>query len=216
MDDSDYRFLVDGHVSRGRGRPYLRPILLGKLLPSFPTGDWNNGRAARDPETGKATFVKTETVQPAGAKNLWHPVKLNELDFTRQDRVRQRVHISTHPEVSGGKLSNSRDVGPKFLSHLTEGKGGCVVGFVAGWLECARAAGPGDIDDCEKASDRLHELGIKLGDINKHNFLVRDGNDDFDMAKRDCSPPELEDEMSALKSNLESTSFRGGVEPVHK
>ncbi|TWU71609.1 hypothetical protein ED733_000436 [Metarhizium rileyi] len=234
--DSDYRFLVDGqHVKYMTTAPgtfcgaeddrTVEPILLGELLPPFPTGDWNSGHAARDPETGKATF-------------------LNELDFTRQDRLRQRVHVSTHPEINGGKpvliklavwpweipslevetaayqWITGSGVGPKFLGHLTEGKDGRVVGFVAEWLEGARAAGPGDVNDCKKALGRLHELGIKLGDINKHNFLVRDGHDvvlvDFEMAKRDCPPPELEDEMSALKSSLEGTSYRGGVEPIHE
>ncbi|KAI0125605.1 hypothetical protein BJ170DRAFT_702680 [Xylariales sp. AK1849] len=244
-DDSDYRFLIDGqyvkYISTAPGTfrgaeddRTFEPILLGELLPPFPTGDWNNGHAARDPKTGRATFVSTKTVQFAGVKNFWHPVKLNELDFTRKDRVRQRVHVSTHPEVDGGKpvliklatetaayqwISDS-GVGPKFVGHLTEGKDGPVVGFVAEWVEGARAAGPGDIDGCKKALGRLHELGIKLGDINKYNFLVRDGHDvvlvDFETAKRDCSPPELEDEMSALKSSLESTSFRGGVEPAYE
>ncbi|KAG5768256.1 hypothetical protein H9Q72_004160 [Fusarium xylarioides] len=222
----------------------FEPTLLGELLPSFPTGDWNQGFVARNPEAGKATFVRTETVQLAGIKNCWHPVKLNELEFTRQERVRRRVHVSIHPEVEGGKpvliklaawpweipsievetaayqwISGS-EIGPKFLGYLTEGKDGRVVGFVAEWVEGARAAGPADIDDCKKALGRLHELGIKLGDINKNNFLVRDGYDvvlvDFGMAKRDCSPLELEDEMSTLKSSLEETSFRGGAEPAYE
>lgn len=249
--DSDYRFLVDKqHVKYVTTAPgtfrgaeenmNFEPILLSELLPPLPPGDWNQGHVARDPETEKATFVKTETVEFAGVKNIWHPVKLNELEFTRQERVRQRVHVSTHPHVQGGKpvlvklavwpweipsmevetaayqwLSDS-GVGPKFLGHLTEGKDGRVVGFVAEWVEGARAAEPADIDGCKKALGRLHELGIKLGDINKHNFLVRDGHADvvlvdFETAKRNCSPQELEDEMSALKSNLEDMSGRGGV-----
>ncbi|KAF4982500.1 hypothetical protein FZEAL_1893 [Fusarium zealandicum] len=236
--DSDYRFLVDGqHVKYISTAPgtfrgaeddrTFEPILLGELFPPFPTGDWNHGHAARDPETGKATFVRTETVQLAGVKNLWHPVKLNELDFARQDRVRQRVHVSTHPEVKGGKLA----VWPWEIPYIEVetaayqwiSDSGCmsfVVGFVAEWVQGARAAGPADMDGCKKALGRLHELGIKLGDINKHNFLVRDGHDvvlvDFEMAKRDCSSLELEDEMSALRSNLEDTSFRGGVEPAYE
>lgn len=249
--DSDYRFLVDKqHVKYVTTAPgtfrgaeenmNFEPILLNELLPPLPPGDWNQGHVARDPETEKATFVKTETVEFAGVKNIWHPVKLNELEFTRQERVRQRVHVSTHPHVQGGKpvlvklavwpweipsmevetaayqwLSDS-GVGPKFLGHLTEGKDGRVVGFVAEWVEGARAAEPADIDGCKKALGRLHELGIKLGDINKHNFLVRDGHADvvlvdFETVKRNCSPQELEDEMSALKSNLEDMSGRGGV-----
>lgn len=254
-NDSDYRFLVDGqHVKYISTAPgtfreaeddrTFEPVLLGELLPPFPTGDWNQGHAAWDPETGKAAFVRTETVHFAGVKNLWHPLRLNELDFTRQDRVRQRVHISTHPEIQGGKpvlvklavwpweipsievetaayqWISDRGVGPKFLGHLTEGKDGRVVGFVAEWVEGARAAGLEDMEGCKKALGRLHELGIELGDINKHNFLVRDGYDvvlvDFETVKRHCSPQELEAEMRALKSNLEDTSFRGGVELVHE
>ncbi len=74
------------------------------------------------------------------------------------------------------------------------------------------------MESCKKALGRLHKLGIKSGDINKYNFLVRDGHDvvlvDFEAAKHNCSPEELEGEMSALKSSLEDTSFRGGVAPV--
>ncbi|CAG7562597.1 unnamed protein product [Fusarium equiseti] len=113
-DDSDYRFLVDEqHVKYITTAPgtfrgaeddrTFKPVLLGELLPLFPTGDWNQGHVARDPETGKATFVRTETVQFGQVKNTWHPVKLNELGFTRQVRLRQRVHVSTHPQVGGGK-----------------------------------------------------------------------------------------------------------------
>jgi hypothetical protein len=144
--------------------------------------------------------------------------------------VRQRVHVSTHPKVKGGepvlvKLAvwpweipstevetaayqwiSDRSIGPKFLGHITEGKDGRVVGFVTEWLEGARAAGPGDLDGCKEALGRLHKLGIKLCGINKHNFLVRDRHGvvliDFETAKRDCSPSELEDEMSALRSSL--------------
>jgi hypothetical protein len=253
--DSDYRFLVDGqHVKylttapgtfrRGEDNRTFEPILLSELLPPFPTGDWNRGHVARDPETGKAAFVRTETVRFPGVENLWHPVTLNELDFTRHDRLRQRVHVSTHPAVQGGapvlvKLAvwpweitsmetetaayqwiSGSGVGPTFLGHVTEGKDGRVVGFVAEWVPGARAAGPGDMDGCKEALGRLHGLGIKLGDINKYNFLVRDGHEvvlaDFETARRECLPSELEDEMGALKSSLEDTSFRGGVEVIHE
>lgn len=241
VDDSDYRFVVNGqHVKYVTTAPgsfrgaeddrTFEPILLGELFPPFPTGDWNNAHVARDPKTEKATFLRTETVQFASVKNLWHPVKRNELEFTQQNRLKQRVRVSTHPEVNTGKpvlvklavwpweipsieiettayqwISDS-GVGPKFLGHLTEGKDGRVVGFIAEWVEAARPAGPGDIDGCRNALGRLHELGIKLGDINRQNFLVRAGHDvvlvDFETASRNCSPLELEDEMSALESSL--------------
>jgi hypothetical protein len=253
--DSDYRFLFDRqHVKYVTTAPgtfrgaeddrTFEPILLGELLPPFPIGNWNKGHVAKDPKTGEVAFVKTETVCLVGVENLWHPVKLNELDFTRQDRLRQQVHISTHPEINDGqpvliKLAvwpweitsievettayqwiNGSGIGPKFFGHLTEGKDGRVVGFIVEWVQGARAAGSGDIEGCKKALGRLHRLGIKSGDINKHNFLVRDGHDvvlvDFETAKHNCSPQELEYEMSALKSSLEDTSFRGGVGPAYE
>ncbi|WQF81206.1 Putative protein kinase-like domain superfamily [Colletotrichum destructivum] len=229
-DDSDYRFLVDGqHVKYVSTAPgtfagheddrTFELVLLSELFPPFPT------------ETGEATFDRTERVQFSGVKHVWHPMILNELDFTRLDRLKQRVHLSTHPRVEGGKpvlvklavwpweipyaeaetaayqwLSDS-GVGPRFLGHLPEGKSGRVIGFVAEWLDDAWSAGPGDIDACNKALSRLHDLGIKLGDVNRHNFLVREGHDvvviDFETAKRDCLPLELMEEMNELSNSLQ-------------
>lgn len=193
------------------------------------------------------TFVpRAHCLNSSGVKNLWHPAKINELELTRRDRAWERVHASTHPQVDGGgkpvlvKLAiwrwemesakaetataayqwiSGSGIGPEFLGHLTEGKDGRVVGFVAEWVPDARAAGPGDLQACSEALGRLHGLGIKLGDVDRHNFLVRDGHDvvlvDFDMAKRDCSPSELDDEMGALESSLRSTSSRGGAGPFY-
>lgn len=254
-DDSDYRFLVDGqHVKYVTTAPgtfrgneedrTFEPILLGELFPSFPPGSWNSGRVAMSKETGDRAFVKTEKMELAGIANLWHPVILNERDFIRQDRIRQRVHVSTHPGVNGGKpvlvklavwpweipymetetaayqwLSNS-GIGPKFLGHLAESKDGRIVGFVTELLQDVRTAESTDLGGCRKALAQLHELGIMLGDINKRNFLVRDGHDvvlvDFETAKRDCSAKELKDEMDALRNSLEDTSYRGGVESIHE
>ncbi len=90
-----------------------------------------------------------------------------------------------------------------------------VIGFVTEWIESARHAGPEDLEGCRLALGKLHALGIKMGDINKYNFLVRDGHEvvlvDFETAKRDCSAEEFEVDMSALQTHLEDTSFLGGV-----
>ncbi|KAG6103321.1 hypothetical protein E4U31_002909 [Claviceps sp. LM219 group G6] len=249
-DDSDYRFLVDGrHVKYVSTAPdtfcvdnlyelTFEPLVLGKHFPPLPIGDWNKGHVAKDPVTGKATFVMTEEVEFIGVKSLWHDVKLDELDFSHQDRLRQNVHIVTHPKINGGgpvliklavwpwetdSIENEtavyqwicdKGIGPKFLGHLTEGPNRRVIGFITEWLEGSRPAGPGDLDDCKKTLARLHSLGIKHGDINRHNFLVREGHEvvlvDFQTTRRDCSQVEFEDEMNALKSNLESTDPRGG------
>ena len=252
LDDSHYRFLVDGkyvkYVTTAPGALggeeidwSFGPILLSELLPPFPPGNWNKGHVAKGPETGEVAFIEVKTEPLAGVESLWHPVKLNELDFAQELYLRQRVRTSTHPELNDGKpvliktavwpwevafmeaettaygSICGRGIGPKFLGHVTEGKDGRVIGFVAEWVQDARIAGPGDFEGCRKALRQLHELGIKLGDINKHNFLVREGHDviliDFEFAKK-CSPQELEDEMNALKGSLEDPSFRGGVEVV--
>ena len=245
-DDSYYRFLVDeqyfkyvstapGSLAGEDGDWCFGPILLGELLPPFPPGDWNKGHVAKDPKTGQVSFVTTETEVFPGVENLWHPVKLNELDFGRK-RGGQRVRISEHPEVNDGKpvviktavwpweigqieaetavykRIYDTGIGPRFLGHLTEGKDGRVVGFVIEYIEDARAAGPGDLEGCRKALGQLHELGMKLGDTFKFNFLVRGGHDvvliDFETAK-ECSPQDLEDEMNALKESLEEPEYCG-------
>nr|RBQ95325.1 hypothetical protein FVER53263_21046 [Fusarium verticillioides] len=224
---SFYRFLVDGslikYVITAPGTflcdhkdRTLDPILLGTLFPQFPPGDWNNGHVARDPATGEPSFVKTETVEFPEVQTCWHPLRFNELDLTRQQRLRQGVHVSTHPDVNAAyEWLQNIEVVPKFLGHVTEGKDGRVIGFVSEFVEGARPAESRDIEGCEKALKKLHELSIKMGDTNKFNFLVRDGRDvmiaDLEAAEQGCSQEGLEEEMKGLKACLEDTSFLGGV-----
>ncbi|KAG6046285.1 hypothetical protein E4U39_001491 [Claviceps sp. Clav50 group G5] len=193
----------------------FEPVLLGEIFPPFPIGDWNKGRIARDSVTGQDTFIRTEKVLLEAVNSGWPTAKIDELEFSRQDELRQRVYVVTHPRINGGgpvlmNIANWPDelyrieteisvyqricdkgVGPKFLGHVTEGPDGRVIGFVAEWVGGARSAEPRDLDDCKKALARLHQLGIKHGDINKYNFLVREGHDvvliDFEMSKLDCS-----------------------------
>lgn len=81
--DSDYRFLVDrqyvkyvttapGTFRGAEDDRTFEPILLDNLFPPFPAGDWNNGHVAKSSETGNPSFVRTNTVQFDGVKNLWH------------------------------------------------------------------------------------------------------------------------------------------------
>ncbi|KAG6175954.1 hypothetical protein E4U36_008354 [Claviceps purpurea] len=240
-DTGDYRFLVDGrhvkYVSFLQRRARFA-VLLGEIFPPFPIGHWNNGSVARDPVTDQVTFIRTEKVLFAGVKSDWYTVKFDELEFSYQDRLKQRVRVVTHPKINDGGpvLMKSavwpwevdwieseiavyqricdQGVGPKFLGHVTEGPNGRIVGFITEWVSGARSAEPRDLDDCRKALARLHQLGIKHGDINKHNFLVREGHEvvliDFEVSRLDCSHVELEDEMSTLIDGLESTDPAGG------
>ncbi|KAG6114072.1 hypothetical protein E4U31_006533 [Claviceps sp. LM219 group G6] len=222
----------------------FEPVLLGEIFPPFPIGDWNKGRVARDPVTGQVTFVSTEKVLLDEVNSGWNTVKFDELEFYRQDRLEDRVYVVTHPRINGGgpvlmKIANwpreldwmeteiavyqricDKGVGPKFLGHVTEGPDGRVIGFISEWVGGARSAEPRDLEDCKKALARLHQLGIKHGDINKYNFLVREGHEvvliDFEVSKLDCSHDELEEEMNALKDSLESTHPAGGTVVVQE
>ncbi|KAG6080936.1 hypothetical protein E4U33_007164 [Claviceps sp. LM78 group G4] len=223
--DSDYRFLVDGrHVKDDRT---FEPILLSELFPPFPIGDWNNGRVARDPVTNKATFIRTEKVQFTEVKSVCHNVNFDELNFSPhpQGRLRQRVHVVVHPTINDGEpVLMKLAVWPWEIPCMeTEtavyqwicdkgGPNGRIIGFITEWLGGTRPAEPRDLDGCKKTLARLHQLGIKHGDINRRNFLVREreGHEDevvlidFETTRRDRPHVELEDEMKALKNSLDS------------
>jgi predicted Ser/Thr protein kinase len=56
-------------------------------------------------------------------------------------------------------------------------------------------------------------LGIKHGDINKHNFLIHDEKAtliDFDVATRCNDAKALTEEYHRLQEELQDTSGRGG------
>ncbi|PPJ59147.1 hypothetical protein CBER1_03020 [Cercospora berteroae] len=113
--DSDYRFLLDEkhvkYVTTAAGvfsdRPLtdrtFAPTLIGELLPPFPPGDWNSGHVAKDPETAEVYFAKLETIELPKVENIWHPIQLNEVDFTEQDDLNQRVRICTSPTINNGE-----------------------------------------------------------------------------------------------------------------
>lgn len=80
---------------------------------------------------------------------------------------------------------HGRGIGPEFLGHLTEA--GSVTGFLMEYIDGARTAGPGDLAACQRSLAKLHSLGIRHGDINKHKFLAQDGEAvlvDFETAER--------------------------------
>lgn len=78
--------------------------------------------------------------------------------------------------------------------------------------DCRRAT-PENFLLCHLALSNLHQLGIKHGDINKHNSLIHDRKAtliDFDKASRTASAAELENELYDLQDQLRDTSGRGG------
>lgn len=74
-------------------------------------------------------------------------------------------------ETQAYKLLLSRDVGPKFLGHVTEE--GRVIGFVLEFVQ-GRVPGIEDREACETALEELHALGLKHGDLELGSFVVRE------------------------------------------
>ncbi|KYK61638.1 hypothetical protein DCS_02781 [Drechmeria coniospora] len=241
-EEGEYRFLIDGkHVKYVTVDPGVlpkddrtfAPIFL-PLLPSFPVGDWNEGHVSKDPLTGEPTFSRCERKELAGISNGWHSTSIDHLEFTKVERLRQYMHVVTHAnfdrpllvkftefpwqvsyfeaETTAYEWIHGQGVGPEFLGHLAEG--GRIIGFVLEYIEGARFAGPEDLAACQVALSKLHSLDIKHGDINKFNFLIRDGTAtliDFETAEKCSEREELEAEYDQLETALRDPSCRGGT-----
>ncbi|KAK0753435.1 hypothetical protein B0T18DRAFT_452276 [Schizothecium vesticola] len=155
-----------------------------------------------------------------GASSLEHPHRLaSALRPPRGGQV-HRVSLADAPSRGrDGRVPVDRGFrrgDPRFLGHLTEE--GRVIGFVLEYISNAGAAGPGDLAACQSVLQKLHSLGVKHGDINKHNFLVRDDGRvvllDFETATKDVSRDELEAEYQRLTESLQDPSLRRAVRPA--
>ncbi|KAK6072523.1 hypothetical protein SCUP515_07354 [Seiridium cupressi] len=241
-DESEYRFLVDGkHVKYVTVDPGViprddrtfAPVLLA-ALPPFPSGDWNEGHISKDLLSGHPTFSRYTRSDLPGISNTWHHTRIDHLELKKLDRLRQNIHVVTHPlfdqallvkfaefpwqmpffeaETTAYEWIDGQGVGPKFLGHLTEA--GRVIGSVVEYIDGARTADIGDLAACRGALTKLHSLGIKHGDINKYNFLVREGKAvlvDSETAQRCIEKGELEAEYELLERSLGDSSRRGGT-----
>ena len=97
-----------------------------------------------------------------------------------------------------------------FLGLLTEE--GRIIGFIIERLTDAHHASPTELRLCQVALSKLHNLGILHGDVNKHNFLVKDGRAiliDFECARATEDKSALREEMECLLDELGDTSGRG-------
>ncbi|KAJ5211655.1 uncharacterized protein N7498_003301 [Penicillium cinerascens] len=239
--ESEFRVLVDGQfvkyitIDPGLYDPddMCFPPAFASLLPQFPDGDWNEGRISRDPTTGTPHLV-TSKVDLPGIPDIWHPAQVDHLELHVENQLRSNVlevacdrfdsvviaKFARFPwelprleaESAVYKWLEGHGIGPAFLGHLTEE--GRVIGFIMARITHSRHPTPGDIDVCRLALLKLHKLGIKHGDINKHNFLLHNGNVtlvDFDSATRVTSQEELDEELHSLDSQLRDTSGLGGV-----
>ncbi|KJR86892.1 uncharacterized protein SPSK_01918 [Sporothrix schenckii 1099-18] len=240
-DESEFRVLVNNKFVKyisidaglyGSDEMFFGPALIS-LLPPIPPGDWNKGRISRHPTTGDPYFAAVSRAYLPGITKTWHPTRVDYLELRMQRKLRSNVYEATCPRFSSVVIAKfariswevpqleaeteayewieGHQVGPRFLGHLTE-EGG-VIGFIMARVPDCLHATVDDFRLCSLALSKLHELGIKHGDINKHNFLIHDGKAtllDFDNASRAASADELEDELQELRDKLQDTSGRGG------
>ncbi|KAI0117762.1 hypothetical protein GGR51DRAFT_500058 [Nemania sp. FL0031] len=241
-EESEYRFLVDEkHVKYvtvdpgvfPKGDRTFAPVLI-PMLPPFPPGNWNEGHISKDPLTQRPVFSRVTDSDLPGIRNTWYDRRIDHLELQKLDRVRQNIHLVTcsafnfpvlvkfaefpwqmpffEAETTAYEWIEGKGIGPKFLGHLTEA--GRVFGFVLENVDGARTAEPQDLPACQRILAKLHALGIKHGDINKHNFLIRNGEAvliDFETAQKCSEKAELESEYKQLEESLRDPSHRGGV-----
>ena len=203
------------------------------LLPPLPAGDWNEATISRDLVSRQPYFENSLKRSLPGVTSVWHPKRVDYLDLKLGQKWKSAVYETTiqssteyfvkfarfdweieavNHETAAYQWLEGQRIGPAFLGHVTEH--GRVIGFLMEKVTDARRADPQDIGACQTALAKLHSLGIKHGDVNRHNFLVRDGEViliDFDFARKCEDKNELEQEMESLPEQLSDTSGRGGM-----
>lgn len=100
-------------------------------------------------------------------------------------------------------------MGPAFLGHITEGDR--VIGFLLEKVE-GRHANAQDLKACRQAVQKLHDIGIIHGDMNRHNFLVSVVGVvvvDFENAHKTDDEEEMKQEVMDVEQQLKDTARRG-------
>ncbi|KAL7926376.1 alpha-galactosidase A precursor [Trichoderma austrokoningii] len=240
-DESEFRLLVDNkqikYITIDAGifdqeDMCFEPSLVS-LLPPFPPGDWNQGRISRNPRTGDPHFSAAMRINLPGITKIWHHIQIDHLELRMGQKLRSNVYEATCPRFSSPIIAKfarfpwevplleaetaayewieGHQIGPDFLGHLAEE--GRVIGFVIARVAHCHHAAPEDLPLCRQALSKLHQIGIKHGDTNKHNFLIQEGKVtliDFDNASRAASAEELETELHGLRDQLGDMSGKGG------
>jgi len=240
-DESHFRILVGGKfikyltVDTGLYSPddmCFAPSLI-PLLPPLPLGDWNVGHISKDPTHGRPYFATATKIPLRKITHIWHASQIDYLELKMGRKLRSNVYEATSPrfnstiiakfarfsweipyldsETAAYEWINGHQIGPEFLGHLIEE--GRVIGFLVERVLDCRHATPEDLAPCQHTLAKLHKLGIKHGDINKHNFLIRNGKAtliDFDSAEQCDHPKLLGDEFQMLEQQLLDDSGRGG------
>ncbi|KAJ5554840.1 hypothetical protein N7535_007283 [Penicillium sp. DV-2018c] len=238
---SFFRLLVNGrhikYVTIDTGLYSVEDMCFGpslvSLLPPLPAGDWNNGLVAKRESDGQPHFAYAVRTAFPGVENTWHDTYVDYSEILVGEKLRTGIYEVKcnlfedavvakfarfdweiqylENETTAYEWIEGHDIAPRFLGHLTED--GRVIGFLMERIKDARHAGPQDLESCREALSRLHRLGIRHGDTNRFNFLVRDSQAvliDFDSARKCDDQDVLLEELENLPNSLEDLSRRGG------
>ncbi|KAJ5684535.1 alpha-galactosidase A precursor [Penicillium maclennaniae] len=186
------------------------PFLVS-VLPTFPTGDWNDGLVAKDANDGKPFFARvclapfpafgTPGMEPMSTTLIFRSgANYEQVIYEAKSSLFDDIVVAKFArfpwevqyienETTAYQWISGRKIGPQILGHLTEH--GRVIGLLMERITGARHAGAEDIEVCREALSRLHNLGVRHGDTNRFNFLIRESKAtliDFDMAQKcgDC------------------------------
>ncbi|KAF1916784.1 hypothetical protein BDU57DRAFT_587687 [Ampelomyces quisqualis] len=187
------------------------PTLIS-MLPPLPPGDWNKGHISHDTSNVHPHFTRIAKLPLPAVTKVSHPLQIDYLELRMGQKLRSNWEIPRlDAETRVYQWIENIQIGPKFLGHLSER--GRVIGFIIERINDCRHATPEDLSPCQQALSRLHELGIKHGDLNKHNFLIRNGKAtliDFENSTRCNDAKALEEESRTLQDELRDTTGRGG------
>ncbi|KAJ5091697.1 alpha-galactosidase A precursor [Penicillium alfredii] len=232
VDDLSIRYItVEPHIYSAEDMCF-GPSLVS-LLPDFPPGDWNDGLVARDAKDGRPYFACFNLTQFPGVQNTWHGTYVDYLELSIGRKLRTGIYEARHPlfddvvvakfarfpweiqyienETTAYQWISGHTIGPRFLGHLTEN--GRVIGLLMERIIDAQHAGTRDLEACREVLSRLHDLGVRHGDTNRYNFLVRGSNAtliDFDTAQKCDDRNLLLQESVNLTMRLQDPSTRGG------
>ncbi|KIX01219.1 uncharacterized protein Z518_08944 [Rhinocladiella mackenziei CBS 650.93] len=242
VDGKSFKYItIDAGVYNPKDMTWDSMII--PQLPLMPEGDWNEGHVASHPEQGTPYFSRYAKVELPTIVSIWHPVQIDWLELERAQRLRSNVCTATlkgnigemraghevvikfarfpwevqyfEDETRFYERLDGQGIAPQFLGHLTEE--GRVVGLVIEYIKNARHAGPEDVGECEDAMRNLHLLGMLHGDVNRHNFLVREADRrktvtivDFENASECTEAGVFEQEIDRLRDELHLTDGKGG------
>ncbi|RSL97482.1 hypothetical protein CDV31_013034 [Fusarium ambrosium] len=219
------------------------PLGFREILPALPYGvsHWNTAFISRNAASGKLEAVLDKKELPF-VRTIWHPKKVNFLDLHRTQQLTLLAQECTiksvdppedheqttmiakmarfpweiqyiESETSIYQLLQSSGIGPRFLGHVQED--GRTIGFLLEKVQ-GRRAGMADLQVCQRALQRLHDIGVLHGDVNRHNFIINASQDeeavlvDFEKAVTNADAESLVREMASLEEQLSEQTGRGG------